>query len=109
MKSGSKPLIVLVIFLSITGAVLILSYVSIKLKCEEITMQKVIAEEKLNSKNNLRVNLIAQEQFYSSKERISEIAELELGMVRKPSQNLSISVLKEKIDEIKEVLKEKYE
>ena len=66
--------------------------------------EKVLAEEKLNSKKNWRINLIAQHQFLSAKERIVEIAKEELGMVEKTDYDTIIIVSKDKIRRIAGIL-----
>ncbi len=109
MKKSSKPLIAIVVFFLITVAVLMLGYVSIKLKCEVMTKQKVLAEEKLNAKNNTRVSLIAEYQFYTAEDRIVEIAKNDLGMIKQNSPSIKIDVSKERIQEISENIDRKYE
>ena len=109
MKKSSKPLIAVVVLFLITVAILVLGYVSIKLKCEMMTKQKVLTEEKLNAKNNTKVSLIAEYQYYSSEDRIVEIAKDELGMIKQNSPSIKIDVSKEKIQEISDKIKAKYE
>lgn len=109
MKKGSKPFLLFSVLLFTTFIVLVLFYVGIKLKCEELTKEKVLAEKQLDLKNNWQVNLTVKHQFLSSEERITEIAEKELGMIRGGSPVLKIRVDKEQIENIENRLKEKYE
>lgn len=109
MKKGSKPFLFFSVLLFTTFIVLVLFYVGIKLKCEELTKEKVLAEKQLDLKNNWQVNLTVKHQFLSSEERITEIAEKELGMIRGGSPVLKIRVDKEQIENIENRLKEKYE
>ena len=109
MKKSSKPLIAVVVLFLITIAVLVLGYVSIKLKCEMMTKQKVLTEERLNAKKNTKVSLIAEYQFYSSEDRIVEIAKDELGMIKQNSPSIKIDVSKEKIQVISDKINRKYE
>ncbi len=109
MKKSSKPLIAVVVLFLITAAVIVLGYVSIKLKCEVMTKQKVLAEEKLNAKNNTKVSLIAEYQYYSSEDRIVEIAKDELGMIKQNNPSIKIDVSKEKVQEISDIINGKYE
>jgi len=109
MNKGSKSNILYTLFLFVVFTLLGLGYVSIKLKCEQLTKDKVLAEEKLNAVKNTRLSLIATEQNLSSEERIVKIAESELGMVRNKEPFMQVKVSKEKIDEINKALQKKYE
>jgi len=109
MKKSSKPFIAVVVLFLITVAVLMLGYVSIKLKCEMMTKQKVLSEEKLNAKKNTKVSLIAEYQYYTAEDRIVEIAKNELGMIKQNSSSIKIDVNREKIQEISDKINRKYE
>jgi cell division protein FtsL len=104
MKKSLKPFIAMILLIFIALTFLILSYVRIKLECEMLIKDKVLAEEKFNSKKNWRVNLVAQHQFLSTKERIAEIAKNELGMVEKTDYDTILIVSKDKINRIAEIL-----
>ena len=109
MKKGSKPFLFFSILFFTAFIVLILFYVGIKLKCEELTKEKILAEKQLDLKRNSQVNLTVKNQFLMSEERITNIAEDELGMIRGEMSALRIEVSKQKIEDIKDRLKEKYE
>ncbi|MGA7838068.1 MAG: hypothetical protein WB996_08885 [Ignavibacteriaceae bacterium] len=109
MNKGSKSNILYTLFLFVVITLLGLGYVSIKLTCEKLTKDKVLAEEKLNAVKNTRLSLVAAEQNLSSEERIVKIAESELGMVRNKEPFMQVKVSKEKIDEINKALQKKYE
>jgi cell division protein FtsL len=109
MKKGSKPFLFFSVLLFTSFIVLILFYVGIKLKCEELTKEKILAEKQLDLKNNWQVSLTVKQQFLSSEERITGIAEKELGMIRGDSPVLKISIDKEQIENLENQLKEKYE
>ncbi len=109
MKKGSKPFLFFSILFFTAFIVLVLIYVGIKLKCEELTKEKVLAEQQLDQKNNWQVNLTVKNQFLMSEERITGIAESELGMIRGGMSSLSIGISKKKIGNIESRLKEKYE
>lgn len=109
MKKGSKPFLFFSVLLFTTFIILSLIYIGIKLKCEELTKEKILAEKQLDLKNNWQVNLTVKTQFLTSEERITEIAEKDLGMIRSGSPVLNIKISKQKIDEIENRLKEKYE
>ena len=108
-KKGAKPFLFFSILLFTSFIVLILFYVGIKLKCEELTKDKILAEKQLDLKNNWQVNLTVAHQSLSSEERITEIAEKELGMIRGGPPVLKIQVDKEQIENIENQLKEKYD
>ena len=109
MKKGSKPFLFFSVMLFTSFIVLILFYVGIKLKCEELTREKILAEKQLDLKNNWQTNLTVKHQFLSSEERITEIAEKELGMIRGGSPVLKIIIDREQVEKIENQLKEKYE
>lgn len=109
MNKGSKSKIAFTLFIFIAFTLLGLGYVSVKLKCEELTKEKVLAEEKLGAFKNTRISLIASQQYLTSDERIMDIAENELGMIKNTDTQMSLTVSKDKIDEINKILKEKYE
>ncbi len=109
MKKSVKPFIVLSISVFVAFAFLTLIYVGLKLECEKLTKEKVLTEEKLDDLKNWRTNLTAQDQALSSEERIVEIAQDELGMVRNAEQPVVMTVSKEEIDEISNAISKKYE
>jgi cell division protein FtsL len=109
MKKGSKPFLFYTILLFTSFIVLILFYVGIKLKCEELTKEKILSEKQLELKNNWQVNLTVKQQFLSSEERITEIAEKELGMVRGNAPVLKLKLDRQQIDKIENQLIKKYE
>ncbi len=108
-NKGAKPLIVFSLFVFVAFTFLILVYVGVKLKCEQLTKEKVLAQEELNARKNRKTSLVASEQYLSSEERIVSIAENELGMVKRTEPKLIITVNKDKIEQISKVIKEKYE
>jgi cell division protein FtsL len=109
MKKGSKPFLFFSVLLFTTFIVLILFYVGIKLKCEELTKEKILTEKQLDLKKNWQVNLTVKYQFLTSEERITGIAERDLGMIRGGASALKIEISKQKTETIDEWLKEKYE
>jgi cell division protein FtsL len=109
MKKGSKPFLFFSVLLFTAFIVLILFYVGIKLRCEELTKNKILAEKQLDLKKNWQVNLTVKYQFLTSEDRITEIAEKNLGMIRGGSPVHKVEVSKDKIEKIEDRLKEKYE
>jgi len=109
MKKGSKPLIFSVLFLLVIYSMLALGYVAVKQECERLTKEKVENQKALDSKLNEQVNLIADVQLYTSEERIVKIASEELNMIKRTEPEILLKVSKEKIKDVEEALKEKYE
>jgi|SRR3972149_1839115 len=108
-KKNSKSKIFFTLFLFVVFTLLGLGYVSIKLKCEELTKNKILAEEKMNAIKNTRLSLTASQQLLTSEERIVKTAEEELGLVKGVPPQMVLKVSRERIDEINEALKRKYE
>jgi len=109
MKKGSKPFLFFSVLLFTTFIVLALFYVGIKLKCEELTKEKILSEKQLDLKKNWQVDLTVKYQFLTSEERITEIAEKELGMIRGGPSILKIEISKQKTETMENRLREKYE
>jgi cell division protein FtsL len=109
MKKSAKPLIFFNSFVFIVITSLILGCVGVKLECEKLTKEKVLAEEKLKEVKNWKINLTAQDQELEAEERIVSIAETELGMIRRTDVPMVLDVSKEKIDEISKAIEKKYE
>lgn len=109
MKKGSKPFLFFSVLFFTSFIILILFYVGLKLKCEELTKEKILAEKQLEMKNNWQVNLTVKNQFLSSEERITEIAEKELGMIKGGPPVLKVRIDKEQVEQIENQLKEKYD
>ena len=108
-KRGSKPLIFYTIITSTVLVLFVLGYVGLKLECELLIKQKTRAEKKLTEVSNKKVNLIAQDQYLASEERITKIASEELGMIKRSTPFLILNIDKNKIDKISKVIKDKYE
>lgn len=107
-KQSSKPLLVFGLMLFICSALIVLSYVGIKVRCEELVKEKVLEEEKLNLKRNEKIALIAEHQNYNSEERITFLAE-ELGMIKQVEAPVKLKVDKEKIEKLENIISEKYD
>ncbi len=109
MKRSAKPLILLTLFYMVTITLFILGYVGIKLNCEELTKQKVLAEQELENIKNWKLNLSAQQQALTSEDRIIPIAEEELGMIKPAEAAVILTVDKNKIEKTSKIVKDKYE
>ncbi len=109
MKRSAKPIILLTLFYMITITLFILGYVGIKLKCEELTKQKVLAEQELENRENRKLNLLAEHQALTSEDRIVPIAENELEMIKPDDVPVILNVDKDEIERVSKIIKEKYE
>ncbi len=109
MKRSAKPLIFFSLFVFVAFTFLMLIYVGVRLECEKLTKEKVLSEGRLNDVKNWKINLIAQDQALSSEERIVNIAETELGMIRRTEPVIVFRVDKDKIEEISKLINKKYE
>jgi cell division protein FtsL len=109
MKKGSKSNIAISLFYCVVVAFFMLAYVGLRLKCEQLIKDKVDKQYTLKKTNDMNLSLIAQQQDLSSEERITGIAQNELGMIKDNGQKQTITVDTEEIDKISEALKEKYE
>ena len=109
MKKSAKPIIIFILFVFISYTFLTLVYVGVRLECEKLTREKVLAQERLSEIRNWKINLTAQDQALSSEERIVNIAQNELGMVKRTEPSLVLTVSKTKIEQISSEIQKKYE
>lgn len=109
MKKGSKQRIAMLFLYCIMVAFFVLTYIGIRIRCEELTKSKVVSQEELNSKNERDLYLIAQRQSLSSEEKIVQVARDQLGLVKNNEQPNTITVDSEDISKVAQMLREKYE
>ena len=83
MKKSSKEYLLIGLMTCLGIAVFAILYVSIKLQCESLVMDKVHSQNNLTAKNNWRLNLVAQNQYLTSEDVImrnaQEILRMEKG------------------------------
>jgi hypothetical protein len=106
---NSKPFLGYGLFTGIAITLYALCYVAIKLNCESLIKDKVITMQDFSSFKNEKLNLTAQFQYLNSEERIVEIAQNELGMIKCSAPVLTLSVSRDKIDRIQKEINSKYE
>lgn len=106
---NAKPIIGYGFLAGIVITLYALGYVAIKLNCESLIKDKVITTQDFSSVQNERLNLTAQFQYLNSEERIVDIAQKELGMIKCPAPVLTLSVSREKIERIQKEINSKYE
>lgn len=92
-----------------TIGALIVTYVALKKKCDDLIKQKVVAEEELKNQNTKKNNLFAQYQNLTSEDRIVAIALNELGMVIADPPISVITIDPEKILDLQTLLQEQYD
>ena len=109
MKKSAKPLLIFNLSFFLMFAFLILGYIGFKLECEKLIREKVETEKSLADIKNLKVNLIAENQALSSEERIVNIAQDELGMVKRTEPPLVLTVSNTMIKQFSSEIQKKYE
>jgi hypothetical protein len=106
---NSKSLLIYFITVGFSITLFLLAYVSIKLKCDSLGKQKAEAIESLSSVRNWKLNLTAQYQYLNSSERIMDIAEKEIGMVKGSAPVIKLTVSSDKIESVQKEINAKYE
>ena len=109
IMTNSKPFLGYGLLTGIAITIYALSYVGIKLECESLIKDKVITIQNYSSAQNEKLNLTAYFQLLNSEERIVEIAQNELGMIKCPAPVLTLSVSRDKIERIQKEVNSKYE
>jgi len=109
MKKSSKPTIFLIITLLLTVTVFALVSIGLKLKYEQFLLQKDKAEKTYKAENQRKIKLTAEYQTVTAEERIVAVAGAELGLIRNVEPDFIIKYDNNKVEEINETLKKKYE
>jgi hypothetical protein len=109
MKKSSKPAIFLLITLLLIVTVFALVSVGLKLKYEQFLLRKDIAEKTFKSESQRKIKLTAEYQTVTAEERIVAVAKADLGLIRNIEPAFVIKYDINKIEEINEILIEKYE
>ena len=109
MKKSAKPVISKILFLLMVITTVVLGNVGLRFKYEELTRRKMELGKTIKDERTKKVNLIAGYQEYSSENRIIELAENKLGMIRRFQPKISIGVNKNLINKVNEILEAKYE
>lgn len=109
MKKSSKPIIFLLITLLLIVTVFALATIGLKLKYEQFLLQKDKAEKTYKAESQRKIKLTAEYQTVTAEERIVGVAGTELGLIRNIEPAFIIKYDSNKLEEINETLKEKYE
>ena len=109
MKKSSKPTIFLLLTLLLIVTVFSLISVGVKLKLEQFLLQKDKTEKIHKTESQRKIKLTAEYQTVTAEERIVAVAKSELNLIRNIESPFIIKYDKARVEEINEVLKEKYE
>lgn len=109
MSKSSKPTILLILLLLVIVTAFALASVSIKLKYEQALLLKDDAQKKFKTESQRKIKLTAEQQTFSSEDRIVKIANTEIGLIRDLEAPVIIKYDQSKVDEIDRELKEKYD
>lgn len=109
MKKSSKPIIFLLITILLIVTAFTLTSIGIKLKYEQLVLQKDKAEKNYKAISLNKTKLTAEYQTVTAEERIVLVAEKELGLIRNAEPSLTIKFDGKNLEELNETLKEKYE
>ncbi|MBE0538917.1 MAG: hypothetical protein IH620_04335 [Ignavibacterium sp.] len=109
MKKSSKPTIFLLITLLLIVTAFTLASIGIKLRYEQLVLQKDKAEKTYKAVSLNKTKLTAEYQTVTAEERIVSVAETELGLIRNVEPSLTIKYDNKNLEELNETLKEKYE
>jgi len=107
MKKGSSLKNFIIIITA--AAVLLFIYVATVTEIKRMNREKLIIQDSLNVKLNLSEAKMVEIQKWTAEERIVVYAKDSLGLIR-PSDNLEIiSVSKDQIKQVENLLKQKYD
>ncbi|MDP2363164.1 MAG: hypothetical protein Q8M94_05280 [Ignavibacteria bacterium] len=109
MKKSSKPTIFLILTLLLIVTVFALISVGVKLKLEQFLLQKDKTEKIHKAESQRKIKLTAEYQTVTAEERIVAVAKSELNLIRNIESPFMIKYDKKKVEELNELLKEKYE
>lgn len=109
MKKSSKPIIFLLLTLLLIVTAFALVSVGIKLKYEQLLLQKDKAEKTYKAEDQKRIKLTAEYQTVTAEERIVDVATSELGLIRNIESPFIIKYNNDKVEGLSETIKEKYE
>jgi len=109
MKKSAKPTIFLLLSVLTIITFFVLASVGLKLKYEQMLLQKDNYLKALKTEEERNTKLIAEYQNQTDEERIVSIAETELKLIRNSEPAAILRIDKIKIEKINGVLKEKYE
>lgn len=108
-SSGKRPGILPVIFFSILIGAVVQLMVGLKLEIEKLAMEKYQLEKELHAAGQDMIDLTVDIQKLQSGERIRQIAETKLAMMKSSDEFSTIQVDKNQIEHIKELTDSKYE
>lgn len=108
-KKKKKPVLLFFLLSVLMLAFVTLLYVGLKLEIERLTKEKAILEESLLAKKNKTTMLLVEVQKLETEERITQLAEAKLGMIKFNEPNNVIEIDHNKLEQITKVISSKYE
>ncbi|MGE5401053.1 MAG: hypothetical protein ACM3S2_11665 [Ignavibacteriales bacterium] len=109
-KTGhKKPVILITLLSAFFIALVVLLYVGLKLEIEKLTKEKVLLEESVEAKKNENVMLLVEIQKLEAEERIMQLAESKLDMIKFSEPNTVIEIEKNKSEQIVKEINSRYE
>lgn len=109
MKKSAKPAIFLLITVLLTVTVFALVSIGLKLKYEQNVLRKDKAEKTYKTESQRKIKLTAEYQTVIAEERIVAIAQTQLGLIRNVEPAFIIKYDINKVEDLNEILIEKYE
>jgi len=109
MSSEPKTFIPTLIYIFIIVISSLFVYVFTKSEVRKMLRNKDLMQERLNEKINLVEASLVEKQQLSAENRIVELSQLNLSMIKNPNQPKVINIDKHKFLEIQELIKLKYE
>jgi cell division protein FtsL len=109
MSKSAKPLVFYILFLLVIVTVFFIAVVITKISYDESVKTKDETLRMLKIQNQKLVSLQAEYQDVTTEEKIRSVAVSQLGMIKRIEPSIVLTVEKEKINELQEELKLKYE
>lgn len=109
MNKSSKPILLYLIILLITVFGIVLSIVISKISYEQMLMKKDKTEKELIVAGQEQKRLKVTHQDLLEEERIIPFAEKNLLLIRNFDSDGQIKISKEKIENLEEIIRTKYE
>jgi len=109
MKKSAKPLIVALLLMLLIVTTLILFVIGTRFKYEELIRERIGIEAELRAEQTKRTNLFAEYQMVSDENIIVQSAIQDLGMIQDYETINKISIEKLQIDQLNQMLSEKYD
>lgn len=104
-----KPVLLVFLLSVLLFGFITLLYVGLKLEIERLTKEKALLEESLLAKKNKTTMLKVEVQKLETEERITQLAETRLEMLKFNEPNNIIEIDHNRLDQITKIINSKYE